>query len=171
MLSPDPFDPFDSFDSFDSVKVESRTNHGRRDHIPIQVYSSNNLPEHQNHIFDSMIGLGSNGWPTSFVLHRKIGPRNDKFLDDALCTQTGKCRDEYPYNTTYEGGADNYYKGLVSVRYVSKSESGRQGAFIDSFYNKSPTPLADGDAFIVIPLGGVSGYFDKAWRWHSFPKR
>ena len=144
--------------------------HSEDDKIPIQVYGSNNLPEHQDHIFDAILGLGSNGRPVPFVLHRKVGKRNDGFLNKALCTQNGKCRDEYPYNTTYEGGEENYYKGLVSVRYVSRSESSRQGAFINTFYSRSPTPLMDGDTFIVIPIGPKSGYFDKTWKWHSFPE-
>jgi len=145
--------------------------HTEMDKVPLQVYGSNNLLEHQSHIFDAMIGLGSNGRMTSNVLHRKTGPRDDKFLKDVLCTEAGKCRDEYPYNSTFEGGESNYYKGYVSVRYVDKRESGRQGAFIDTFYRRSPTPLSNGDTFIVIPLGGISGYFDKTWKWHSFPKR
>ena len=144
--------------------------HEESDKIPIQVYGSSNLPEHKKHIFDAILGFGSNGRPVPFELHKKDGERDDKFLDDALCTKTGKCRDEYPYNSTYEGGGENYYKGLVSVRYVLPSESGRQGRFIRAFYN-SPIPLMDGDKFLVIPIGGVSGYFDKTWKWHSFPKR
>lgn len=78
-------------------------------------------------------------------------------------------RDEYPYASTYEGGKKNYDKGRVSLQCVSRSESGRQGRFIGVFYG-SETPLYDGDTFIVVPMGGISGYFDKRWMWHSFPK-
>jgi len=33
-------------------------------------------------------------------------------------------------NSTYQGGEVNYNAGKVSVEYVSRSESGRQGNFI-----------------------------------------
>ena len=52
--------------------------HTEMDKIPVQVYGSNNLPEHQDHIFDSMIGLGSNYRPTSFVLTRAGNEVNDR---------------------------------------------------------------------------------------------
>ena len=99
---------------------------------------------------------------------KKDDDRDDKFLDCALPNATGLCRDEYPYNTTYEGGKENYYKGLVSVEYVSRSESGRQGNFIKRFYNENP--INDKDIFLVIPLGPFSGFFDRSGNWHNVPK-
>jgi len=153
-----------------AVRLASRLGEDDRDedNIPIQVYGSNNLPEHQQHIFDSMIGLGSSRYPTSAVLNKKDGERNDKFLDCALPTATGLCRDEYPYNSTYQGGEANYNAGKVSVRYVSRRESSRQGNFIKRFYNE--VPLNDKDTFLVIPIGSATGFFNKSGQWNSVPK-
>jgi len=80
-------------------------------------------------------------------------------------------RDEYPYNKSEEGGESNYLKGRVSIKCVSSSESSLQGAFINTFYNYSPTPISDGEGFAVFPIGAASGYFDKRWKWHYFPGR
>ena len=73
--------------------------------------------------------------------------------------------DEYPYATTYQGGTENYDKGLVSVRLVDRDESNTQGRLVGTSYKNSPINI--GDDFLVIPIGGVSGYFDKTWRWHD----
>jgi hypothetical protein len=43
-----------------------------------------------------------------------------------------------------------------------------QGGFMSAFYGG--VPVGSGDAFLVIPLGGTSGYFDKTWKWHRFPQ-
>lgn len=109
-----------------------------------------------------------NGYPTSVLLNKKDGERDDKFLDCALSTATGLCRDEYPYNSTYQGGEVNYNAGKVSVEYVSRSESGRQGNFIKRFYNE--VLMNDRDTFLVIPLGPVTGFFNKSGQWNSVPK-
>ncbi len=135
--------------------------HTDDDMIPIQVYGSNNLPEHQKHIASAF-------WFTPSILHKKDKENNRYWLKKAMPNCTG-ARDEYPYAKTYEGGKNNYDRGRVSLQCVSVSESGRQGAFINAFYNLSSTPLFDGDTFIVIPMGPVSGYFDKRGNWHSFP--
>jgi hypothetical protein len=151
--------------------------HTEMDKIPIQVYGSNNLPEHQSHIFDSMLGLGSNGRPTSFVLTRVSSEINNRnFLGrKSVCggypraiSPNGRKQDcdEYPYNSTLQGGLENYDNGYVSVRLVSQYESRKQGRFIRKFYDHAPVNI--GNNFIVIPLGGISGYFDKAWKWHEF---
>ena len=71
-----------------------------------------------------------------------------------------------PYNSTLQGGDENYNLGRVSTRLVPATESRKQGQFIKKFYRSSPVNI--GDNFIVIPIGGVSGYFDKTWRWHEF---
>ena len=151
--------------------------HTEMDKIPLQVYGSNNLPEHQSHIFDAMIGLGSNGRMTSNVLTRVGRKDNDRnFLSrKGVCggyprAQSAGCGrqacDEYPYNSTLQGGTGNYDLGRVSVRLVPAGESQLQGQFIKKFYRNSPVSI--GDNFIVIPIGGTSGYFDKSWRWHAF---
>ena len=155
------------------AKLYSRFgDHAEMDKIPIQVYGSDVLPQHQNHIFDSMIGLGSNGRPTSGIL-TYTGPRTaakTSFLSrKSVCggyprPPMQNC-DEYPYATTLQGGTINYDAGNVSVRLVSRSESNIQGRLIGASYSNSPIGI--GDNFIVIPLGGQSGYFDKRWRWHD----
>jgi hypothetical protein len=142
------------------------------DKIPVQVYGSNNLPEHQDHIFDSMIGLGSNYRPTSMKLTYS-GPR--KQATTSFLSRKSVCGgyprppmqncDEYPYATTLQGGTVNYDAGNVSVRLVSRIESNTQGRLIRASYQNSPIYI--GDDFLVIPLGGKSGYFDKTWRWHD----
>jgi hypothetical protein len=136
--------------------------HTNSDMIPIQVYGSDVLPEHQEHIASAF-------WFTPSILHKKDKENNRYWLKKAM-PNCSEARDEYPYAKTYEGGKKNYDKGRVSLQCVSISESGRQGAFIKAFYNDSPTPLYDGDTFIVIPMGGLSGYFDKRGNWNSFPK-
>jgi hypothetical protein len=79
---------------------------------------------------------------------------------------TSKACDEYPYVSTIQGGRENFNSGLVSTRLVSRTESDLQGGFIHTFY--SGAPVGDGDKFIVIPLGGISGYFDKKGLWHEY---
>ena len=142
------------------------------DMIPIQVYGSNNLSEHQNHIADSMIGLGSNGKPTPFILHKVGSDVNDRnFLGrKTVCggypRADGKHCDEYPYNSSLEGGTQNFNMGNVSVRLVNGDESRSQGRFIRKFYSKSH--ISNGESFMVIPLGGVSGFFDKKGLWNEY---
>ena len=149
--------------------------HTEMDKIPLQVYGSNNLPEHQSHIFDAMIGLGSNGRMTSNVLTRVGNEVNDRKFLTKECGGYPRARnssggkqhcDEYPYSSTLQGGTENYNHGYVSTRLVSATESRKQGQFIKKFYNRTPVNI--GDNFIVIPIGGLSGYFDRAWRWHEY---
>jgi hypothetical protein len=146
--------------------------HTSDDMIPIQVYGSNNLPEHQNHIADAMWGLGSNHRSTTPILHKvRKDVNNRNFLSHkGVCggypRAKGKHCDEYPYNSAFEGGTDNYLLGNVSVRLVDATESRRQGRFINKFYGKSP--ISNGDTFLVIPFGGTSGFFDKKGLWHGF---
>jgi len=141
------------------------------------VYGSNNLPEHQKHIFDAILGFGSNGRPTSFLLTRIGNEVNNRaFLSrKSVCggypratSSSGdkQACDEYPYNSTLQGGTNNYDLGNVSVRLVPSDESQLQGQFIKKTYKNAPINI--NDHFLVIPLGGVSGYFDKTWRWHVF---
>jgi len=145
------------------------------DMIPIQVYGSNNLPEHQDHIFDSMVGMGSNGRPTAGVLTRVGNEINNRNFLAKECQGYPRPRssnggkqhcDEYPYNSTLQGGTENFNLGNISVRLVPADESNKQGGFIRSFYSKAPVDMSDN--FLVIPLGGTSGYFDKNWRWHEY---
>ncbi len=145
------------------------------DMTPIQVYGSNNLPEHQDHIFDSMIGMGSNGRPTASVLTKRAPiPKAQKskarnFLrNKSACGRAprgNQACDEYPYITTLQGGKANFDLGNVSVRLVSRAESDMQGRLIKASYKYSP--INTGDNFMVIPLGGRSGYFDKSWKWND----
>ena len=142
------------------------------DMIPIQVYGSNNLPEHQAHIEAAMWGLGSNRKHTTPILHKvRKDVNNRNFLSHkGVCggypRPQGKHCDEYPYNSAFEGGTDNYLLGNVSVRLVDATESRRQGRFIKKFYGKAS--VGNGDTFLVIPLGGTSGFFDKRGLWHGF---
>jgi len=139
---------------------------------PIQVYGSSSLPEHQAHIENAMIGLGSNRRPTPAVLTRVGSKDNDRnFLGrKTVCggypRLDGQHCDEYPYNSTLEGGTENFNLGNVSVRLVSGHESRMQGKFILKSYTRSPINV--GDKFVVIPIGSTSGYFDKRGLWHEF---
>jgi len=143
----------------------------RDDRTPIQVYGSNNLPEHQDHIFDSMIGMGSNGRPTASVLTKRasISKNARNFLrNKSACGRAlrgSQACDEYPYATTLQGGKANFDLGNVSVRLVDAGESIKQGELVKKSYNNSP--INTGDNFMVIPIGGISGYFDKNWKWHK----
>lgn len=157
------------------AKLYSRFgDHEDPDKIPIQVYGSSNLPEHQSHIFDSMIGKGSNGRPTPAILTKgePIDNNARNFLRrKSACgnlPRNGLACDEYPYATTLQGGKDNFDLGLVSARLVNGSESRMQAGFNTAFYGNSPVNI--GDNFLVIPLGGESGYFDRKWKWHPYPK-
>lgn len=68
--------------------------------------------------------------------------------------------DEYPFTSTLEGGRENYDDGLVSLRLVDLSESGRQGRLIQSFYDQ--VPIIYGDEFGVLPLPNT---FDQLSYW------
>ena len=146
--------------------------HTNDDMIPIQVYGSSNLPEHQAHIEAAMLGLGSNRKPTTPILHKvRKDVNNRNFLGrKAVCggypRVDGQHCDEYPYNSTFEGGTDNFDLGNVSVRLVNGAESRMQGRFIKKFYDNAP--VGNGDTFLVIPLGGTSGFFDKRGLWNGF---
>jgi len=146
--------------------------HTSDDMIPIQVYGSNNLPEHQAHIEAAMWGLGSNRKHTTPILHKvRKDVNNRNFLGrKAVCggypRDDGQHCDEYPYNSAFEGGTANFDLGNVSVRLVNAVESRRQGKFIKKFYGKAP--VGNGDTFLVIPFGGTSGFFDKKGLWNDF---
>jgi RHS repeat-associated protein len=147
-------------------------------HTPIQVYGSNNLPRHQEHIADAIAGFGSNwGSPAPSKL-RRVTPEinNRNFLSwIGVCGGSPRPKgrngedqhcDEYPYNSTSDGGTPAYILGKVSVRLVPADESRAQGRFISKFYNNS---VDYGDSFFVMPIGGgVSGFYDKRGMWHDF---
>ena len=112
--------------------------------------------------------LGSNGRPTPALLTKKEPKHKRNWLDNVI-SNCGGARDEYPYASVYEGGKENYYKGSVSLRCVSKDESGLQGGFNSSFYRGAQ--IGVGDMFLVIPLGGQTGYFDKRGIYHRYVPR
>jgi len=73
-------------------------------------------------------GNGSNDYPTSALLHRKVPANSRNWLsnknkvDTTICpvphgTVSQQC-DEYPFNSSEEGGEDNYIAGNVSIYLV-----------------------------------------------------
>lgn len=164
---------------------------------PVQVYGRNNLRQHQRHILDSMIsirdvqrvGTSSNFLqtgalkPTSTWLTRGLQyqKENRSFLEKSVCGKktdrpVGRnyC-DEYPYNSTLQGGNTAYYDGNVSTRLVTQKESNAQGGNISTFYDKNnlisfPFHLDIND-FVVLPIGSTSGYYDRRWKWKKVPKK
>jgi hypothetical protein len=56
--------------------------------------------------------------------------------------------DEYPFNSTIEGGGINYAHNRVSVRPVRLSESNNQGRLMGGFY--ADARIRAGDAFGVL---------------------
>jgi len=150
--------------------------------LPIQVYG-NNLIEHKEHIYDSMIGVRENiqghktaGYKITSALLTRVGNDvNDRKFLTKECGGYPRTKsanggnqhcDEYPYSSTLQGGTDNYELGLVSTRLVSAEESSLQGQFIKKFYRNAPVSI--GKDFMVIPLGIQSGFFDEYGFWYKF---
>jgi len=52
----------------------------------------------------------------------------------------GRNCDEYPYNSTLQGGPLNYERGKVSLKLVDYQQNRKQGEFILSFYTLAPVP-------------------------------
>ena len=146
--------------------------------IPIQVYGSNKFPKHQDHIFDAMVGKGSNGRPIPSLLNRgSKSVSTDRSFLGSVCggyprplanDGSKQACDEYPYNSSIQGGNSNYHLSNVSIRLVPARESNQQGGFISKFYNKNGLSSGSGLPFLVAPFGGDSGYFDNKWRWNKY---
>lgn len=174
---------------------------------PVQVYGGNNLREHQEHIYDSFQGKRQLRYAQiSFPIpqySRSVQPgfkRTSPWLTRGLKTEqqdraflkVSSCGpstsrppeythcDEYPYNSTLQGGNLQYFLGYVSTKLVSASESGRQGWFIKEFYARNgifglypiatTLPFSFGvNSFFVLAIGPLSGYYDRLGRWNKLP--
>lgn len=142
------------------------------DRTPIQVYGSDYIPEHQDHIFDAMFvpwRWSSNKWwfSPSFLHYRGPNNAHDRsWMDKYLPEKKGVRRDEYPYASVEEGG--EIHKLWISLRYVSSRESSQQGRFNRALYEGAP--VATGGLFVVIPIGSETGYFNTKGNWNPYPK-
>lgn len=160
---------------------------------PVQVYGKT-MPAHRLHIMDSMLGvreinknqeITAGKLPTSFFLTR--GPRPQK-EDRAFLQNSPACGryanrpagrsvcDEYPYNSTHQGGDINWFFGLgvVSTRLVPSWESAKQGGFISAFYTQNGIVASANilyeNSFYVLPVGYYTGYYDRKWMFRKVPQ-
>ena len=138
--------------------------------VPI-VIAANDYPNQRQHIQDAQEGLGSNisNTPLPVVLRYQSGSINRKswpksrFSPRGLegCTTQDRVNselvfrskvqcDEYPFNTSIEGGYSNFLQGKVATRYIPQIENSKFGGMIGSL-NK----MHQGDYFIVMPLDMV----------------
>jgi hypothetical protein len=115
--------------------------------LPVHV-TGNETRETARHIRDAQTWGGSAiiTGPWMFILHRKPAPKDRSWLKRTLeCYPEIKAAyrrlsshhcDEYPYNSTHEGGRKRYDAGLVSLRLTPPDESSIQGnRLYPRFYN------------------------------------
>jgi RHS repeat-associated protein len=123
-----------------------------RSGLPIVVYAAGNLEDHAVHINDAQKGFGnvriqeqrsllpavlSRGLPqrtnppwynnTQYCEESARGDYENTFFQQSAC-------DEYPLDSTNEGGLANYNLNRVSLKLVDLRESNRQGMLMRSFY-------------------------------------
>lgn len=123
--------------------------------MPIIAYG-NTVSELSNHILDAQMGKGSNNSPISSILTYKK-PEDDsrnwlykKMVAD-ICPNprggAGEC-DEYPFNSSFEGGETNYALGGVSLRMIKAEHNNLGGRYLGNMYRKDKTQV--GDKFLVM---------------------
>jgi hypothetical protein len=103
----------------------------------------------------------------------KVPNDRDLWLDQALKSDASLgSRDEFPFATTTNGGKLGYDSNRVSVRYVSSTESNRQGGLMRRFY-AHPSVNLQGDNPVLGRFGVVgipslalqSGFITRDGEW------
>ncbi|MEM1263492.1 MAG: Ig-like domain-containing protein [Pseudomonadota bacterium] len=130
--------------------------------LPVIIYGTDVEPVTQ-HIAEAVIGKG-----ISPVLHRKR-PKNNQDWVRSRSPCKGKTAkgsglecDEYPFNSTHEGGRPNYRGGLgVSLKPLDEAKNSTAGNRLGSFYFNcgilgTPARKSPKSRFGVVPSHGLS---------------
>lgn len=104
----------------------------------------NNIPQTTQHVLDAQTGNGSNLIHAPLFLNR-ASPSSRSFISGSReCNPSVRVRasirqsgpvacDEYPFNSTSQGGRQNY-PAVVSLRFTALAEAPQQGGLISGFY-------------------------------------
>lgn len=123
--------------------------------IPI-VIAANDYPNQKQHIQDAQEGSGNNigntplpavlryqsgsinrkSWPKSRLSPRGLDgcTTQDRVNSELVFKSKVQC-DEYPFNTSIEGGYSNFLQGRVATRYIPQIENSKFGGMIGSLKN------------------------------------
>ena len=145
--------------------------------IPIIFYGLGYF-ELSQHILDAQMGDGSNDYPTSALLHRKVPANSRNWLsnknkvDTTICpvprgTVSQQC-DEYPFNSSEEGGENNYIAGNVSIRMINSSHNHLGGVNLNAMYNRDGTQHKDPYLVFAQPYFPLSFYVTRQGKFKLF---
>ena len=122
------------------------------------------------HIFDSLMGTGNGTYdgvqrPMPFLLVKhvlsdrlgEVPPTIRNASDACKRRRSGQQCDEYPYAAVIEGGEGNYFDGNVSLKLVSGSDNGSQGARMRAFY--AGADIGPLHPFVNLALPGSPGFY------------
>ncbi|ELS31341.1 MULTISPECIES: RHS repeat-associated core domain-containing protein [Pseudanabaena] len=147
--------------------------------IPTVVYTAKDLPGHASHINAAQNGQGNTissdaRNPSIFPQYRlpatlHYGSEQPRtFLDrTSHCNQSARdawtsqfhwispACDEYPFNSSIEGGETRYNMGYVSLQLLDDLESSTQGGLMGAFYQRARVNF--GDIFGVVTMPNNAG--------------
>lgn len=125
-------------------RIKDWTDAGRRKTGLSVFLPAGDTPMTTSHIAENIVSRPENARLTKFSAR----PDNRQwYRNRAECSGAGEC-DEYPFFTTFEGGAENY-PARVTLQLVPFGESAVQGGKLSAFYRACGLP--DGARFSVAP--------------------
>jgi len=134
--------------------------------VPLHVVGGTHS-DHATHIYDSqwLTGEHTNEFPSFFLVYRngRGADSRGEYPRYRKCKRPkppGKACDEFPYASTFQGGPLAGAGQIVSNKWVSKSESDRQGSALSSFYRMCDERGSGpkwrrglfGDAFVTVGI-------------------
>ena len=128
------------------------------------------IPETTYHVVAAETGNGSVPAALPFVLVRGTPGRRPKYRGKPGCLGpgVGLVCDEYPYNSTIQGGKLAYAAGLVSLQWTMAWEGPLQGGYISKFYSKAGViKNSPKGIFLNIGLPLPTSYIDQTGNWHA----
>ena len=142
--------------------------------MPIIFYGLGHF-DLSRHILDSQVGNGSNNSPVTALLHRKQPANDRKWLRTVLVAPIcptpragkGDC-DEYPFNSTEEGGESNYKLGGVSLRMINSSCNQIGGCYLGRMYDEDNTANEDPFLTVADPFFPLSFYMTRKGKFRLF---
>lgn len=154
-----------------------QTNDNCKPQIPI-IYYGMGYSELAEYILDEQMGNGSNGKPTSALLRRQLPANDRKWLNDKNIVDTNICPvprgttakqcDEYPFNSSKQGGEHRYIAGGVSIRMINTQNNRNGGSNLGAMYKRDGTK--DNDEFLVLadPSSPLSFYITRQGKFQLF---
>ncbi|MCC3519827.1 MAG: hypothetical protein JGK25_31040 [Microcoleus sp. PH2017_18_LLB_O_A] len=145
--------------------------------LPIVVYAAGNLEDHAKHINDAQKGFGNVRIQEQrsllpAVLTRGLPQRTNPpwYEDTVYCDDDARdayqstffrrpACDEYPFDSTNEGGPGNYNLNRVSLKFVDLGESNRQGQLMRAFYREANIRVTDSFGVITLPEQRINSYW------------